>query len=287
MIFIFLSSSHLEDRIWFRDEEDFKVGMNCVALAAVKTGAGVVVFVLMSNHVHFLLMVDNPAQAKAFFDFFKNLYSIYVHKKYGTKRFLRENQCDYSEVSPSSLDEGLERVIAYILMNPVAANIVANAFLYRWGCGECFFSQRAPRGKKAGTLSGREKARLLKTTLKIPDSFIISEDGYILPESYILKDFVQSVFHTPKRLNFHLYNSSKARQVIEGAPPSLPSFRDQSLVSLAQDIAVSLFRKDSLSELDTDERRLMIQEVKRRTGADIKQLTRVLGLSHREIAELE
>ena len=67
MIFIFLSSSHLEDRIWFRDDEDFKVGMNCVALAAVKTGAGVVVFVLMSNHVHFLLMVDmsNPSCTKA------------------------------------------------------------------------------------------------------------------------------------------------------------------------------------------------------------------------------
>ena len=32
--FFLISTDHLEDRLWFRDEEDFRVAMNYVAVAA-------------------------------------------------------------------------------------------------------------------------------------------------------------------------------------------------------------------------------------------------------------
>ena len=51
-----LTTEHLEDGLWFRDEDDFKVAMNYVAIEAARHPEVVVLaFILMSNHVHFLL----------------------------------------------------------------------------------------------------------------------------------------------------------------------------------------------------------------------------------------
>ena len=52
-----VTTDHLEDGLWFRDESDFKVGMNYVAALAADTGVIVLAFILMSNHVHFI--IDN------------------------------------------------------------------------------------------------------------------------------------------------------------------------------------------------------------------------------------
>ena len=54
--FYLVSTSHLEDKIWFQDEQDFIAGMNLVAVAAVVCGVTVLDFILMSNHVHFVVL---------------------------------------------------------------------------------------------------------------------------------------------------------------------------------------------------------------------------------------
>ena len=51
-----LSTGHLEKNLWFRNDEDFVAGMNHVAIqAAQNLKVRVLSFVLMSNHVHFVL----------------------------------------------------------------------------------------------------------------------------------------------------------------------------------------------------------------------------------------
>ena len=55
MDFWFATTDHLTDRIWFRDDDDFKMGMNLVAILAVVLQVDVLSFILMSNHVHFVL----------------------------------------------------------------------------------------------------------------------------------------------------------------------------------------------------------------------------------------
>ena len=45
-----LSTDHLEDGLWFRDDEDFCVAMNYVAIqAASSPEVAVLAFILMSN----------------------------------------------------------------------------------------------------------------------------------------------------------------------------------------------------------------------------------------------
>ena len=44
----------LEDDVIFRNREDFVAGMNYVPVSLKNAGVDVIVFVLMSNHFHFL-----------------------------------------------------------------------------------------------------------------------------------------------------------------------------------------------------------------------------------------
>ena len=284
MGYYFLSSSHLEDRVWFKDDNDYAVGMNYAAVAAKRAGVFILVFVLMSNHVHFLLYCDNREKAEAFYTLYKNLYSRHMHKKYRTKRFLRDNKSDCQLIRPN--DERLEKVIAYILMNPVAANISLYSHGYKWGCGNCFFSDVDVRGKAISSFSHEQIRSILHTELPVAENWIIGEHGFILPESFIRKDLVEKIFCTPKRMFVFLRNSSKARLLLESQPALLPSFRDQSLLAVAQDIAVSLFRKESLSELTETEIERVVSETKRRCSADIAQIARVLSMSPKRVAEI-
>ena len=97
---------------------------------------------------------------------------------------------------------------------------------------------------------------------------------------------VEAIFRTPARLNYFLNTSSKARQVLESENSVMPSFRDQSLVVLAQDIVFSLYRKSRLSDLNKSEKQRLVYELRRRSGADPKQLARVLEIPLDEVSAL-
>ena len=114
----------------------------------------------------------------------------------------------------------------------------------------------------------------------------MGEEGYILPESFVRSDIVEAIFHTPKRMDYFLRSSSKARLVISAASAPLPSFRDQSLAAMTQDVCMSLFRKTSLGELRPEELDRIVYEIKRRSGSDVKQLSRVLGMPSSIISEI-
>ena len=275
-----VSTSHLEDRLWFRSDADFKEGMNAVAVIAHLTGIQVLAFILMSNHVHFVLQC-RCSEARRFITQFKQHYSAYLRRKYGLKEALRGNEVDIRPVNLG--DESLERAIAYVLMNCVAANICPHPSLYPWGTGSVFFNMNSSEGKPVGTYSIRSLQKTLHTHCRFPDSFLVSENGYILPESYVAVSFLESLFRTPQRLNWFLFNSSKAKLQLSRPESSLPSFRDQSILSAIPDLCMSLFRKKTLGELSSEQLAEFLRQLRRRFSADPAQLARVVGLSYEEV----
>ena len=50
-MFLVTAGRHLGE-VWFRNDEDFRVGMNCIAIIAFTCRVKVLAFVLMSNHIH-------------------------------------------------------------------------------------------------------------------------------------------------------------------------------------------------------------------------------------------
>lgn len=283
MEFWFVTTDHLTDRVWFRDEEDFKVGMNFVAVLVVALSVDVLAFSLMSNHVHFVLSCPK-ARARRFIDEYKRRYAQYVHRKYGTKDLLRRNGVDIKPID--GMNESLERAVAYTQMNSVAAGICLNPSAYPWGTGDSFFRVKPVKGRRLGTFSDRERMRLLHSEQKMPPHFLVGEDGYILPESYVKVDLVETVFRTPQRMNYFLQNSSKAKRRLASNEAVLPAFRDQVIIAALPDLCQSLFRKRSIPEMTPEEQSELLKQLRYRFSANVNQLARVTGLSYEQVAAL-
>lgn len=280
-----LTTEHLEDGLWFRDEDDFKVAMNYVAIEAARHPEVVVLaFILMSNHVHFLLR-GRREDVIDFITKFKQRYALYYRRKYGVKEFLRRNSVDIRMIPAD--DEAIERAVAYVQMNCVAANICSHPSQYPWGTGSVFFCPSKPGGKRLDEYSARTRERLMHSECdQIPGEWFLSGDGYIHPGEYVAVRGVEALFRTPKRMNYFLQNSSKARKRLEAAEEHLPSFRDQIILPAVQELCRSLFLKDSFRELLADEQVEIARQIRFRFSADANQIARVCGLSYAEAARL-
>ena len=87
--FYLITTEHLEDQVLFRDDEDFVVGMNIVAVLQYVLGIDVLAFILMSNHTHFVVQCSRD-KAQLFIDRFKKQYSFYFQRKYGEPKLLKK-----------------------------------------------------------------------------------------------------------------------------------------------------------------------------------------------------
>lgn len=282
MEFWFVTTDHLTKKIWFRDEEDFKMGMNLVAVLAVALDVDVLSFILMSNHVHFVLCCSE-AKAHQFIKEFKKRHSQYMNKKYGVKELLRRVHVQIDPVSGA--DESLEWVIAYTNMNSVAAGICLAPTGYPWGTGDTFFKAKPAKGRRIGTYSDRARVALLHSTQPMPPHLLVGDDGYILPDSYVDVEKVQNLYHTPKRMNYFLVNSSKAKRRLD-AKDNAPNFRDQVILPAIGDLCQSLFQKSSLEALTQDELAELLKQLRYRFSSHANQLARVTGIPYQKVVVL-
>lgn len=279
-----LSTEHLEDGLWFREEDDFKVAMNYVAIEAARHPEVVVLsFELMSNHVHFVLK-GREEDVEEYINAFKHRYSGYYQRKYGVKEFLRRNHVDIKELPYSN--EAVERAIAYVLMNCVPAGICSHPSLYPWGTGSILFNQTKMEGIRVGNCSGRALERILHTNyINIPKNWIIGKEGYILTQNYVDVAAVERLYRTPQRLNYFFRSSSKAQKRLE-ADENLPAFKDQTILAALPDLCKSLFQKDSFSQLQPEEQSELARQIRFRFSADATQVARVCGVSYEQAAGL-
>ena len=258
--------------------------MNFVAIQAYQSKVTVLAFILMSNHLHFVVQ-GRWADVKAFIDGIKSRHSKYLNHKYGTAEFLRRNKVTIEEVS--TLNEGLERAIAYTQMNSVAANICSHPSQYPWGTGPLFFNASKRSGKPLGSLSKRARIRLLHCCKEdFPADWLVSGEGYVLPESYVAVGFVERCYRRASRMNYFLVNSSKAKRKIKNFDNHHPAFRDQVILAALPDLYRSLFGKQSFEELTPEEQTESLRQVQRRFCSNVHQIARVTGLTYEAAARM-
>ena len=72
----------------FQDDDDFIAGINRIGLCYLKTGVIIIAYVLMDNHVHFVLY-GTMLQCKSFINTYKRLTGIWILNKQGIGDYLR------------------------------------------------------------------------------------------------------------------------------------------------------------------------------------------------------
>jgi hypothetical protein len=113
---------------------------------------------------------------------------------------------------------------------------------------------------------------------------MLSDAGYVLPESYIDVELVETTFRSPRRMQFFLNSSSKARKRLD--EENLPAFRDQLILSALPELLQSLFQKPSFSALSVSEQAETLRQIRFRFSAGVHQAARVCGLTYDQAARL-
>lgn len=262
----------LEQDVIFRERADYIVGMNYVPVSLHGLDLQLLAFVLMSNHFHFVIY-GTKDECDRFINTYKKVVSMYVRKKYGTRKILRAVKVSCSEVD--SRDDGLKRLIAYVLNNPVKAGIKCLPQNYEWGSGRCYFTNLMEGHllKQLSDYNVREQIALLKSEVKLDGKLIVNGSGYIEPSSYVNVTHVENLFRNVRSMEYFLSVSNRTASEKEGPA----TFSDTLVLSGLQELLENKYESLELDSLSYEVRKKLILEIRRQFNCSPKQLARVFN----------
>ncbi len=277
--FYHICTSGLCSSLLFRDEAEYVDGMNEIPLCAIPSGIEILAFCLMSNHVHFI--------ARGEFDACVNFIRLFKKQRSAKLGIaLVEAEICVKELQDA---EYLLTAIGYVLRNPLAAGLKLMPGEYRWSSAHLYFAERSRReekGRRLSELTARERRVLLKSRQDLPENYRISEEGFILPSSYVQYKVVERMFSSPRQLLFHLSRNKDIDVELETGIVAKTRYRDEELLASLQVMCAEKFRGRKFASLKIEDRLLLANDLRRKYGASTKQVARVTALSGDILASL-
>lgn len=277
--FYHICTEGFEQDVIVKDEEDFYVARNYLALAAWRCGLFVVAFCIMSNHFHILVACRDRSQAVRYIKLFKQLYSTYLHNKYGEERSLKG--CADSCVLITDIGY-FRNCVAYILRNPLCAKICSKIEDYKWSSYYAYFnSEREVVRYDIHSLKGKRKRQILRTDMDLSGcQYKINEEGNIVLSSFVRSDMVEKAFkYSGRFFLFQLGSCKDTRMEYELVIRPFMTSDDQEILKIAQKCAKDYYKGRELSELSVGERCSMVKNLYFNYKSSIPQVSRVLGLA--------
>lgn len=125
----------------FRDDDDYRYFLFLLKQGVARTGAVLWAYALMGNHFH-LVVRASSGQLRRLMQHVGRLYSRYHNRRYHLTGHAYEGP--YEAVRQRSLPL-LFRTIAYVILNPETAGLVAQAGFWPWSCYGAYFGGRSGR----------------------------------------------------------------------------------------------------------------------------------------------
>lgn len=260
----------------FKDERDFIAGVNRIGICYLRTGAKVVAFVLMDNHVHFVLY-GTMLKCKEFITLYKQLTGMWIRVRYGMNDFLR--------LLPTNIilldtEEKLLNVIAYIDRNPVIAGYRYLPTEYPWGSARYVFKDSwEDVGTKAlSTISRREQRKLLNTRITLPGDWRIDGKGMLCPDSFLDASVIESYFKTPVRYSYFLAKKLEGAVELEIESSQKTFVPDIELREIVRKMILQDYGKNRIEDLDVNERLSVARKLRYHYASTIKQISRMIHI---------
>lgn len=285
-LFYHVCTDGLSRSILFRDRYDYIDGMNDIPICAIAEAIKVYCFCLMSNHVHFILKGDE-SRCISFLRKYKRLRSLRNRSRYGTECKI----AGPSDISVKKIEDAEYRLtaMAYVMRNPLAAGIQVMPCQYPWSSSSLYFSYRSDIVHGYGRLSelGKVQAcRVLKTRTKLPDSYLIREDGLIWPGCYVEYKAAERLFGSPRRLLYYLSRNLDMENELDGGIIAKARYSDTELAVSAESVCFARFHQKDPHALTIENRYQLARELHRRYGASARQIARVIGMDAQILGKL-
>lgn len=272
-----INSKKLEKELLFRDEEDYIYGINTLALILLQfPGVVVYAFTLMSNHIH-LLLGGPKEECEACYDAVMHRLSLWLKRKYGLSGVIPYGPGNREVVIVKGLEHFIIEVL-YLLRNPFKARICYPGD-YPWSSVGMYFTKRGQMtGRKASTFTVRELRRILKTNIRIPGNWEITESGMVIPH-FVNWKAVEKAFGNDEAIFLRrMMEPVEARHnQLSGLPMEL-KFSDQEIAARVQAICQNELNVKDHRQLPAKELFRLCRTLSMRFGTSAEQLQRVLGV---------
>ena len=280
-----ITSSKLETELLFRDEEDYIYGMNTLALILLLfPGVTVYAFVLMSNHIH-LVLGGPQEECEAYYDAVMHRLSLILRRKYGLSGIVPYGPKNRTTVPVKGLEHFIIEVL-YSLRNPLKAKICYPGD-YPWSSVGMYFSKRNQMtGRKASTFSVRELRQILKTNIRIPGEWEITDNGMIIPRVVDRKAVEKAFDNDESTFIRRLMEPVETRHnQLSGLPMEL-KFSDHELDARVMTICQNELNVMDHRQLSTKELLRLCRTLSIRFGSSAEQLQRVVGVDKELLEDL-
>lgn len=153
----------LEDCILCRDEEDYDSFVKIIAICSRRKNVILVMYTIMSNHVHSIILSAGQEDADSFCAEVKKMISMYFNKKYGGVGILQGISAKAIYIDS---DRYLRNSIAYDIRNSLD-NGAKSIYDYPWTGFRCTFCEGQDydrtKARFVASLTKRERRAIMKT----------------------------------------------------------------------------------------------------------------------------
>lgn len=266
----------------FTCEEDFKTGMNMLAVSVA--GCRVVVYneILMSNHGH-LILGGEEAECLIVFSGFKRRL-----RHFDLSRGYKGRLDDWkASLWPITTLRQMRNEIVYVSRNSYVAIKDTTPTGYPWGSGDLFFNDnlRNYYSVPFNSLPARFRRTVCHShEIEMPAGYRFG-NGMILPSSYVDKAGTEAFFNTANQYFSMLARHAEAdveiaRRINE--PVVLP---DDEMFSTVSSWSLAMYKK-GIKELTLSERLELAKRMKYNAASPNGQIARILSFRKTEIDNL-
>lgn len=277
--FYHVSTEGLEQVTLLKDEEDYRIAWNYLALVAWRTGVDIVAFVLMSNHIHTLLACRDIIKAQKAIKLFKQLLSTYLRNKYGVSHILHNSSDSISLIDSIKY---LRNCIAYIFRNPISARICVKPEEYNWSSYHSCLKPvpTSENARKISDLKYRERRQVMHTSRDMSKCPLCVDDrGYVTLDSFVRNDIVSNAFlNSGKVLMYHLGSCNDAKTEYELIYKPMMQATDNDMYDAVSKLVAMRFRNKAISDLTTAEKCSILKSLFFNHKTTVHQISRIIGL---------
>ena len=279
-----VSLEGLESRILCRDDSDYDAFVKYICICARRKGVILVIYAVVSNHAHCVILAAGQEDADAFADDIKKMFSMYFARKYSDNSVMKG--ADAKAIWLDS-DYYLRNAIAYVVRNAMD-NGATSIQEYRWtGFRAMFCEGTPPKGtvtRRVKDLTKRETRSIMRTGDRFDDvRWLINEDSELEPVSICDWRYVEAAFRHEQSFFMRLVGGVSVGEMntkLVDAPRKKRT--DAELLLSVNEVAQRWFMTD-VHSLTIEKKSRLLLYVYHAFRTDPSQLARTFELSRETV----
>lgn len=271
------------DDILFGNDQDRKAALVFLALAAEETSATILAYAIMSNHIHAVISVNDPAR---FYNLFRERVNAYLARHDHSGTVLPKEP---TIVPITSLNQLLDE-IAYVIRNQYVVDKSVNPLSHIWCSGFLYFNPvlELLAGKvkytPASELSGRSISRLtFSRDISQPLGGMKVLDDFPAPSSFVDYQLVEKLFYNARQFITRVFRNVEGQIETARLLGEMPAVPDEEMSRLMWKYCKEEWGVESIRFLDRARQIALAKHMKYTYCSSNRQIARITTLTRGEV----